>query len=357
MGLGIGEAAGQAAAATIYAASNVVSWGYALTMPDRQAEANKKVLALQKEQYDELTAKQRAILNTAINTYINNIDSLLASDDFENAFPDVPQAAEYVPVNVSALQVQTAADNVAAADDVEAYVEYVNALNVRQALGAVLAADPRFLVSLDIHSKSIQDMMRGILSVGDVIEVMGDNAEQAALTGRIGTTKKTTARDLGVSKMRAQAAGRAEFRASIAWINTSVIPSNKIHDGTEMMMSPQQRVDIALAQSQLIQQSLQNKNNQLAQKAPYLMAELQTKLQKIITRLQAKSSEALLMNTNLPNPALTVAQPVDPSAIGGLMQGIGSVVDAASRRHYFGGPGEQDPYGTRNAPKAIVVKE
>lgn len=327
---GVGEAAG----AALYVASNIYSWSEAKKMPDRQAEANKKVLKLQKEQYDALSKEQRTILSAAINTYMSEVNALLAGTDFENAFPDVPEAAEYVPVDACCIQDSTIECNISHTERADDYVRYINRLHEQNDLTHALAGDPRFLVTLDIQSKSINDLSRGILPVGDVIEVLGDNAEQASLVGRIGNTRKTTARDLGISKLRAQAAGRREFREATTWFNSSVSSIQRQLSIQTMMMAPQERVQLALHQSQLIQQSLQNKNNALAQKSPHLMAELQTKLQQIITRLQSKSSEALLVNTHLPNPALTIPAP-SMDNVTGIVGSIGQAIQPAQQSHFF----------------------
>lgn len=331
-------------AAALYVASNVYSWSEARKMPDRQADANKKVLKLQKEQYDAIEKKQRRILNLAIDTYLSEINALLDGDDFENAFPDTPEAAEYVPVDACCVQGATIECNISHTDRADAYVRYVNRLHEQNDLLHVLSMDPRFLVTLDIQSESIQALTCGNLSVGDVVEVMTDNAEQASLTGRIGSTKRTTARDLGISKMRAQAAGRKEFRESVAWMNSAVSPLQRQGDIRSMMQTPQERIALALHQSQLIQQSLQNKNNALAQKSPYLMAKLQTRIQQYITRLQAKSSEALLTSTHVPNFAATVVPKMDNYSQ--LVGGIGQAIQAAQTSHFFGGP-PQDQGGYR----------
>lgn len=334
---------GQAVSAAAYVVSNIYSWSEAKEMPRRQAAANKEVLQKQKEDYDEISDKQRKIISTALNDFLSKTGAILDSDSFENAFPDVPKAAQYVPVDACCVQAETIECNIQKVARADAYVSYVNRLNENNDLLHCLATDPRFMVTLDIQSKSIQDLTRGILPIGDVVEILGDGAEQACLMGRIGNTKRTTARDLGISKLRAQAAGRDEFRKATAWGNSVVTPQNRQHDITEMMMTPQQRVDLALHQAQLIQQSLQNKNNALAQKKPYKLAELQFKLQRIITRLQQKSSEALLVNTHVPNYAATVVP--NMSNVSGLVGAIGQGISSAQTSHFFGGPStSQDGY-------------
>lgn len=328
--------AGEAVSAALYIASNVYSWSEARQMPKRQAEANKEVLRLQKEHYDAINAEQRALLDTAINNYLSGTDSLINGYDFEEALPDVPEAAEYVPVDVCCEQSATIECNISHTDRADAYISYVNRLNERNDLRHALSACPDFLVNLDIANKAIQDLMRGILPVGDVVEVMSDVAEQASLSGRIGSAKRTTARDLGISKLRAMAAGRKEFRDSVAWANTVVTPLQRQHDIADMMQKPGERIGYALAQAQLIQNSLQNKNNALAQKAPHLLAELQLKLQQQTTRLQQEASKALLMNVHVPNYASVVIPKLSNTAQ--LLGGIGSAIQNANSSWFFGPP-------------------
>lgn len=335
----------EAAAAALYVASNIYSWSEAKRMPKLQAEANKEVLRLQKEHYDAISKEQRDILNAAIDFYLANVNDLLASDEFENAYPDVPIAAEFVPVDCCCVQGATIECNIDKSERADVFARNINRLHERNDLAHVLQFDPRFLVTLDIQSQSVQDLTRGILPVGDVVEVLTDNAERASLTGRIGNTRKTTARDLGISKLRAQAAGRAEFRESTAWINSTVSPMNRQVNLMEMMVNPTTRIQIALNQAQLIQQSLQNKNNALAQKEPFKMAELQMKIQRDIVRLQQKASEALLVNTHVPNFASIVPAPT-MNNISGLVGSIGQAISHANTSHFFGPPpGSQDGYG------------
>lgn len=324
-------------------ASNVFSWKEARKMPELQADANNKVLERQKKYADSISKDQRSILQGAIRDYLKSIKALLRDRTFEKAFPDVPVAAEFVPVDACCMQASTIECNIEKVARADAYVSYVNRLHEQNDLIHALALDPRFLITLDIQSKSVNDLARGILPVGDVIEVLSDNAEQASLTGRIGSSRKTTARDLGISKLRAQAEGRKEFREATTWANSAVSPLQRQGDIRSMMQTPQERITLALHQSQLIQQSLQNKNNTLAQKEPYLMAELQTRIQTYITELQAMSSKALLVNSHIPNFAATIAPKMDN--ISGLVGSIGQAVQNANTSHFFGGwPKSQDGY-------------
>lgn len=346
---------GMAAAATIYATSNIFSWSEAKKMPERQADANKEVLRLQKEHYDEITEKQREKLRKAVNDYMSETSDIIFSSDFKEAFPDVPEAAEYVPVDACCLQGSTIECNISHIERAKLFVEYVNRQNEQDDLLHALTFDPGFLVNLDTVNKSFQDMMRGMLDTSDVVEIVSDRAELSALQGRIGNSRKTTARDLGISKHRIKVAGREEFRRHHTFVNSVVSPQNRRHEIGEMMQTPAARIQLALTQAQLIQNSLQNKNNALAQKEPFKMARLQARLNRHITRLQVKMSEALLTNNFVPNYASVVVPKTDN--ISGLVGGIGQAIQNANSSHFFGGPnGGQEGYqggrtgGTQETP-------
>ncbi len=335
--------AGTAASAAAYVASNIFSWSEARKMPGRQADANKEVLEKQKDHYDNITKKQRDLLGAAISAYTGDMNLLLDNGSFKAALPSVPQAAEYVPVDACCMQGSTIECNISHIERAKAYTEYVNRQHEQNDLLHALSFDPGFLTNLDIVNKSFQDMMRGILDVGDVVEIVGDQAEMAALNGRIGNTRRTTARDLGISKHRVKVAGREEFRRHTTFINGVVSSQSRQHDITEMMQSPGARIQLALAQSQLIQNSLQNKNNALAQKEPWRLAELQLRMNRNITRLQAKSSQALLTNNFVPNYASTVVPKTDN--ISGLVGAVGSAIQNANSSGFFGPPSmSQDGY-------------
>lgn len=358
---------GDAALAATQFIANRESWEYAKDIPKEQAKANIKVLQLERDAQNAFInggtytledggqSKNipgiRPLLQDAISDYMDFMDKLIdgdLADNFNEAFPDVPEAAEYVPVDVCCIQGSAVECNISHTARTDTWVRNVNRLHEQNDLIHLLSLCPDFLVNLDILNKSVQDLMRGILPVGDVVEVLTDNAEQAALSGRIGSTRKTTARDLGISKLRLQAAGRREMREHGAWLNTSVSPQQRQLSIKDMMLSPQDRVNWALAQAQLIQNSLQNKNNRLAQKEPYKMARIQLRMQKQITRLQQRATRALISNTSIPNYALTMPGPgPDPgmktAGLANLVGSIGSKIEPALKSWFFGGtPTSQD---------------
>ena len=354
---------GSIAEGVAYGIANEFSWRHADKIPEAQANANAIVIKKQQESYDAISLQQRDIIKAALgmgegndNGYLDNINSILDGELFEDAYPDVAKAAAYIPVDACCVQGDTIECNITHTDRADDYVRYVNRLHEQNDLIHLLSMCPDFLVNMDIMNKAVQYLMRGILPTGDVIDILTDNAEAAALSGRIGSSRKTTARDLGISKLRVQAAGRREFREMTAWMNSAVSPIQRQHDITEMMINPGDRINLALTQAQLIQNSLQNKNNQLAQKEPFKLAKLQLRLQRIVTKLQTRMSEALLVNTYVPNAALTtptgigadpgqrlagLGQAMSSIADGKLMGKIGDNIPPAMKSWYYGSPGTQ----------------
>jgi hypothetical protein len=323
-----------AAAATIQAGSNVFSWAQALLVPGIQAAANILLMEKQKSDYDSIVSQQRSFLDAAVSQYINGIDALIPL--FDDAYPDVPQAAEYVPIDACCIQRATIECNIATMPRADVYASSLSRYHEQSSVVRAITFDPRFLVSMDLASVQISDLLRGKLPVGDVVEILTDNAELAALTGRIGATRRTTARDLGLSKLRSQAAGREELRSHHSFISQSVSPLSRLGDIRDMVQTPAQRIALALTQAQLIQNSLQNLYNQQAQKAPHLMAELQTKIQKVITRLQFQANKATLVNTYVPNYT-AILEPMVKSVASAIGDPIGSAVSVG----FYGPPQPQ----------------
>lgn len=325
------------AAAAVYAGSNVFSWAQALLVPGVQAAANILLMEQQKSDYEDIVATQRSFLDAAVSQYISGIDALIPL--FDDAYPEVPQAAEYVPIDACCIQRATIECNIANTSRADVYARSVSRLHEQSDIVRAIVFDPRFLVNMDLVSVQISDLLRGRLPVGDIIEITGDNAELAAMTGRIGGTRRTTVRDLGLGKLRAQAMGRAEFQKHHEFIGRSISPLSRQTDIREMMQTPAQRIALALQQAQLIQNSLQNLYNQQAQKDPHLMAELQTKIQKVITKLQFQANKATLVNTYVPNYS-AILQPMVQS----VAQAIGDPIGAAAGVGYYGPPPSQSGF-------------
>jgi len=340
---------GAAAGAAIFAASNIFSWGQALLVPALQAAANIKILDKQNDMYNDSLKTGRAMIDVAVNNYVNGVESLLPS--YASVFPDIPDVAEYVPVDPAWQQEATIRNNYYSLCKTDEYIRAVNHLHRQHDLVRAVALDPRFLANLDIASVTIQDLMTGKLPIGDLMETFTDCAERAAATGRIGNVKLTLARDIGLSKLRAQAFGRREWRDHLSSLNQDVSPIGRQVNVMSMATSPAENIALALTQTQLIQNSLQNKNNALAQKDPYLLAQLQTRLERLVFKLQLEASKGNMINTHVPNYAAILKPQID-AVFDKIGTGVGAGLPSASSNNFYGPPPNQSGSYVASNPSA-----
>lgn len=307
--------------AAILAAQNELnkfSWQNQLLVPGIQAAAQLILLNKQKQDFDDISQDQKNSISAAVNNYVSCIDALLPQ--FANAFPDIPKCAQYVPVDVCDEQLQTILCNLRNARHSDRYIQELNRQHQQNSLIRAKFIVPMFEANTQLQAIQINDLLKGKLPMDEVIEVLTDTAEQACLTGRIGNVCKTTLRDLGISRLRAQALGRQELRQQMEMFNRDIAPVSQLVDAQSMMLSPQYRIGIALQQATDIQMSLQNCYNRDAQKPPHLFAELQAKMQRCVAKLTYEASKANMVNTFVPN-----YQAILNPFISGLASGVGSM--------------------------------
>jgi hypothetical protein len=121
--------------------------------------------------------------------------------------------------------------------------------------------------------------------------------------------------------------GRQSFDRGLASINQNVSPVARMVDIRDMMQSPAQRINLALQQAQLIQNSLQNAYNLAVQVPLGRTAKLQARIQKCIMLLSTRLSKANLVNTYVPNYATALTPTINQfaNALGGtLFSGFGN---------------------------------
>lgn len=351
MGAG-GKAGGdRTTAALVYGSSTALSWAQALVIPGVQAAANILLLNRQKEIYDDTFREQRNLVDIALERYTSCVDALVPL--IEDAYDDVPQAAEYVPVDPCEVIGGAIRCNIENLPDAEEYANCVNRIHEQQAIFRAIALDPRYVSSADLHSVSINDLLRGVLSKSDTANVMTDVAESAALNGRIGGVAHLTRRSLGMSMHEAQRQGREAHRGWLSTLNQDVQPVSRQVNLVTLAQTPQDAVALALSQAQLIQNSLQNVFNQQARKPPARLAELQLRLDKCVNQLSANMAKVSLTNTFVPNFAAAL-QPAINAGAKAIAQGIGGgqkpfVTESAANTPTEGGSYQQqmgvEPYG------------
>lgn len=303
-----GKASGEhTAAALIYSTANKFSWAKNLVMPGVQAAAMITLLQRQKSLYEEQAGQQRRVIDLAFDYYSDRLDSIIAGGELEQAYPDVPQAAEYVPVDPCAEQqrgIDCNGENLSAANS---WAQCINRLHEQADLTRAVVLDPRWLVNMDMYSIQVGDLLQGTIRPDGLMETMTDVAEEALASGRVGGVRRATTRALALERLRRVRLGQRELRAEAEFINR-ISPQKRQADIREMMVTPQQRLSLALTQAQLVQNSLQNLFNRNAQKPSSSMERLKLKLDQAVQVMKLQAMKANLFNTYVPNYA-TVLQP------------------------------------------------
>lgn len=296
---------------------NKFSWQQSILVPGIQAAAQLLIAKYQSGKIEDYWDSKKAGVQVALDNYIRCLNALLP--EFKNAFPNVPECAQYIPIDFCQEQVNTILCNLKAAQYADDYIKEVNRQHQQNQLIRAKFVIPLFEENRQFQAIQISDLLQGKLPIDDVGEILTDNAELACLTGRIGNTCKTTFRDLGVSRLRAQALGRQEFANMVQLMNSSVSPVSQLADVQSMMVTPQQRIAFAFQQTLYIWDSTQRCFNNAALKPPAELAALQVKLQKCLTVMQGEMAKTQFDDFYMPN----YQQLLNPF-ISGLSQGIGS---------------------------------
>lgn len=334
-------AAGSVASATIYTggriATNGLSWASAAIVGGLFIAGAKALNDDMIGTYNKQTRLEITMVETALKNYIEEMENFIITK-FQAAYPDKPQVAEYQPIlpgTELSRSFQNRMNSLAAAEEYQIAYNHLHRVNY---LAQKELCSPGFQRALAMCSKQAIALMEGQLPVDDLRELTVDVAENAALRGMIGNTQAITMRRLGVSTLRAQAAGRAALKDTVDLINAT-IPADEI-GVKDLVISPSEEVNIALQQAQLIQQSLQQKYNVAARKAPYLMGELAARLQMAITRLQFEANKANMGQKFVPDYRGVFSQ-----LTGGLMNKVSETFAAAfdDSKDHPAGPEQAKP--------------
>lgn len=284
------------AGGTMEAATNVL-------MPALQAAATILVLKQQQKQYEEIANERIDLMEEAVDNYVASVDACIASGIFREAFGEIPNAILFEPVDLDEEFQGAANANLKLLPNARRQMTAVNRLVENNDIARLVALDPCALSNLQVQSCQIKDLLAGKLPVDDVIEVMTDTAEQACFHGRVGNVKANITRNIGISRLRAQAAGRNANERHLSQLNRDVSPLARQTHLVDLLQTPTQRLGLALTQAQLIQQSLQNAANADAAGDPTRYAELQAKLQKVNNVLGVEAQRGNMINQFVPNYA------------------------------------------------------
>jgi len=311
-----------------------------------QATATITILNHQKEQYDDIAKERVRLMGESVDHFIHllriqmgNSDKIRKNDKgeyvfttgtynkdhdrFLKAFGEKPKHAAYEEIDTAALGRNAAEDSLHGLPAAQRYIEASNRIMEQESIVRAIVLDGRYLCVEDVVSCTISDLINGHLPVGDVIEIVKDEAERAAMQGRIGNTHALTTRDLGISRLRAKTAGMKMHFEHLGSLNQNV---HRVGDRvaiSDFLQKPAERLGFALAQAQLIQQSLQNKYNIDASGDPMQMAKLQAKMQEAIMVLGTEAQRGNMINQFVPNYAALLAPAISTLTDGLLQPGSG----------------------------------
>jgi hypothetical protein len=282
-----------------------------LAMPAAQAVATVSILKYQKGLYDDIANKRIEKIEEAVAKFEKSIEAQIKSGRFRDAFGTKPKAVLFKQVDTAALGKKSAEDSLNAVPAAQRYLNAANRIMEQDSIVRALMFDGRYVCVEDVVSCTISDLINGHLPVGDVLEIIKDNAERAAMNGRIGNTHDMTMLDLGISRLRAQTSGMNAHFAHLQSLNQNV---HRVGDRvaiSDFMQKPEQRLGLALAQAQLIQQSLQNEANIKAAGDPQSMALLQARIQEATMVLGMEGQKGNMINQFVPNYAALLAPSIE----------------------------------------------
>ena len=284
---------------------NADSWEQRLLLPGLEMASQLLLLEWQKDQFEELKEERLGYIQCATTQWIERMDYL--RDYLSEIIDDIPQQAMYQPVSFAGEQLETVTDNMQALKYNAQYVEQVNRHHVEHDLARQALLNPKYYEQTECSATSIGDLMKGRLPIDDVVEILSDTAQQALLTGKIGNSCKLTLRNLGISTLRAQTAGRQEAREERRSVNETS-PIQRMADVRSLEVTPADRVSIAITQAQLMQNSLQSAYDTCSKKAPYLWHQLQMDIKKAEMEVMNQAQKAGMTTAFVPNYAQLFSQ-------------------------------------------------
>lgn len=300
------QAAGAVAAATIYTSgrtvTNSLAWAQSLVAIGIQVAAMKWMLDKQKKSYDEIAKKQINYLEDAVDQFMLFVDTQLVPA-IPDALPEVPRAAEYVPTDPDDLTYRNFIANINSTPQGTMMIDAINTSARNNYRARLFLLSPTILDALVKEAGQINDLLDGRIPQSDVMEAFTDVADNALATGRIGNMGSMTAAALGVSQLRLQAAGREALHRHLQGLNTNVSPVASEARLEEFFIKPENAVGFAIQQGQLIQNSMQNLFNTMAQKPPARKAIITAKMQAAMAKLQLEANRGNLVNHYVPNYA------------------------------------------------------
>ena len=278
-----------------------------LLLPPIQAIATISILKKQKDLYDDIAEERIGLIDAAVTKFTNSVTAQISMGAFRDAYGSVPDAILYEEVDPGEEIKRAAEDSLRGLPAGKRHMEAANRIMEQEQIVRMMVLDARYVCDSELLSCTINDLLAGKLPVDDVIEVVKDGAEVAALNGRVGNTHNMTMRDLGISRLRAQREGQMAFQSRLTSLNGDVAPLSKQVAVRDFLQTGSQRIAFALTTANLIQQSLQNEANADAAGDPTKFSELQAKLQMAVNVLGQEAQRGNMINQFVPNYAALVA--------------------------------------------------
>jgi hypothetical protein len=236
--------------------------------------------------------------------YANSLNRLLAGAG-SDVFGTVPEHVPYVPVDITQSQLDTIAGNRRALPSIERLVDRTNRGIIENDLNRIRRLAPGYDDRVADMFSEITANMKGDTNLSDFFpELIRNRAEISGAIGTPGTSNAITTRDLGLGALSLQDRGMSMFQS---WLNTA-------------------NQNVSPIASQLVQQSGQ------AGAYPDAMPD---------------PTAAGMFQARLGALAQTTPQ-AQPSMLGPILQGAGSVIGAAGsayerqidrrNNYYYGTP-------------------
>ena len=171
-----------------------------------------------------------------------------------------PRVAEYVPVDFEKEQLHTILGNLRNSDDANSLMESTNASIDADAMKRATHFIPGYRESMRLEGAATNDLLNGRLPYEDVLDIAANRNSLTGALGTPGTGSKATLRDLGLSRLDAIKTGSG-LMSNMVDIAQRINPVERRFRPQDMFVSPTDRIQQAMQQNQLIQNSTQNKYN------------------------------------------------------------------------------------------------
>lgn len=192
-------------------------------------------------------------------------------------FGQKPKAAEYRPVNFTKEQRKTITGNIDNIGNISTLTRLSNNIITREALQRAKLMIPNYDQNMKLEGMATNSLLQGQLPYDDVLDIVAKRGEAGNAMGIPGGSAPATLRDLGLSRLDAVKTGAGLMKGMVD-IADQINPVGRQMLPQSMYLNPMDRINAAMQQNQIIQQSDQNRNNIEAGVSPSQAANAQLQL-------------------------------------------------------------------------------